>query len=75
MIKLYIGLREVRERSLLPFWSEVRRQGKLSFDISYDRHQLVDYLCLERATCVEKSKVRRTTKITKGGIIQDKGRS
>ena len=45
----HMGKRSTREKLLSYLSSESIRQGKLSFDIPYDRQQLADYLCVERA--------------------------
>lgn len=45
----HMGKRSTRDKLLSYLSSEAIRQGKLSFDIPYDRQQLADYLCVERA--------------------------
>ena len=45
----HISKRTTREKLLSYLSSESIRQGKLSFDIPYDRQQLADYLSVERA--------------------------
>ncbi len=45
----HMGKRSTREKLLSYLSSESIRQGKLAFDIPYDRQQLADYLCVERA--------------------------
>jgi len=41
--------RTTKEKLLSYLSAEAQRQGRLSFDIPYDRQQLADYLCVERA--------------------------
>ena len=41
--------RTTRDKLLSYLSSESIRQGSLSFDIPFDRQQLADYLCVERA--------------------------
>lgn len=56
----HMGKRSSREKILSYLSSESMRQGKLSFDIPYDRQQLADYLCIERAAMsVELSKLQK----------------
>lgn len=56
----HMSKRTTREKLLSYLSSESIRQGKLSFDIPYDRQQLADFLCVERAAMsVEISKLRR----------------
>lgn len=56
----HMGKRSSREKILSFLSSESMRQGKLSFDIPYDRQQLADYLCIERAAMsVELSKLQK----------------
>lgn len=45
----HMGKRTTREKLLSYLSAESVRQGKLEFDIPYDRQQLADYLCVERA--------------------------
>lgn len=45
----HMGKRTTREKLLSYLSAESLRQGKLEFDIPYDRQQLADYLCVERA--------------------------
>ena len=55
-----MGKRSTREKILSYLSAESMRQGKLSFDIPYDRQQLADYLCVERAAMsVELSKLQK----------------
>lgn len=56
----HISKRTTREKLLSFLSSESMRNGSLSFDIHYDRQQLADYLCVERAAMsVELSKLQR----------------
>lgn len=42
--------RQTTQEKLLSYLSaQAQRQGKLTFDIPYDRQQLADYLCVDRA--------------------------
>lgn len=45
----HMSKRTTREKLLSYLSSESVRQGKLSFSIPYDRQQLADYLCVDRA--------------------------
>lgn len=45
----HMSKRTTREKLLSYLSSESVRQGKLSFTIPYDRQQLADYLCVDRA--------------------------
>ncbi len=61
----HMSKRTTREKLLSYLSSESIRQGRLSFDIPYDRQQLADFLCVERAAMsVELSKLK------KEGLIQ-----
>ena len=56
----HMAKRSTREKLLSYLSAESMRQGRLSFDIPYDRQQLADYLCVERAAMsVELSKLQR----------------
>ena len=56
----HIGKRSTRDKLLSYLSAEALRQGKLSFDIPYDRQQLADYLCVERAAMsAELSKLQK----------------
>ena len=56
----HMSKRSTREKLLSYLSSESLRQGKLKFDIPYDRQQLADYLCVERAAMsVELSKLQK----------------
>lgn len=56
----HMGKRSTREKILSYLSAESMRQGKLSFTIPYDRQQLADYLCVERAAMsVELSKLQK----------------
>ena len=45
----HMSKRTTKEKLLSYLSAEAQRQGSLSFDIPYDRQQLADYLCVERA--------------------------
>lgn len=63
----HMSKRSTREKLLSYLSSEAMKQGKRSFDIPYDRQQLADYLCVERAAMsVELSKLQ------KDGILKTK---
>ena len=56
----HMAKRSTREKLLSYLSTESMRQGKLSFSIPYDRQQLADYLCVERAAMsVELSKLQK----------------
>jgi len=56
----HMSKRTTREKLLSYLSSESIRQGKLSFDIPFDRQQLADFLCVERAAMsVELSKLQK----------------
>lgn len=56
----HMGKRNTREKLLSYLSAESMRQGKLNFTIPYDRQQLADYLCVERAAMsVELSKLQK----------------
>lgn len=56
----HISKRSTREKLLSFLSSEAIRQGKSSFYMSYNRQQLADYLCVERAAmCVELSRLQK----------------
>jgi len=56
----HISKRTTREKLLSYLSAEALRQGSLSFHIVYDRQQLADYLCVERAAMsAELSKLQR----------------
>lgn len=56
----HISKRSTREKLLSYLSAESVKQGKLSFDIPYDRQQLADFLCVERAAMsVELSKLQK----------------
>ena len=56
----HMAKRSTREKILSYLSAESMRQGKLSFTIPYDRQQLADYLCVERAAMsVEISKLQK----------------
>ena len=55
-----ISKRSTREKLLSYLSAESIRQGKLAFDIPYDRQQLADYLSVERAAMsAELSKLKK----------------
>lgn len=56
----HMAKRSTREKLLSYLSAESLRQGKFSFTIPYDRQQLADYLCVERAAMsVELSKLQK----------------
>ena len=56
----HMSKRTTREKLLSYLSSESIRQGKRSFDIPYNRQQLADYLCVERAAMsAELSKLQK----------------
>lgn len=56
----HISKRTTREKLLSFLSSQAIRKGSLSFDIDFNRQQLADYLCVERAAmCVELSKLQK----------------
>ena len=56
----HMAKRSTREKLLSYLSAESMRQGKLQFAIPYDRQQLADYLCVERAAMsVELSKLQK----------------
>lgn len=56
----HIGKRSTRDKILSYLFEESLHQGKLSFTIPYDRQQLADYLCVERAAMsVELGKLQK----------------
>ncbi|MCR5176403.1 MAG: Crp/Fnr family transcriptional regulator [Anaerovibrio sp.] len=56
----HISKRTTREKLLSYLSRESQRQGKLSFDIPFNRQELADYLCVERsAMSLELSKLKK----------------
>lgn len=56
----HISKRTTRDKLLSFLSAESVKRGRLSFDIPYNRQQLADYLCVERAAmCVELSKLQK----------------
>lgn len=56
----HISKRTTRDKLLSYLSAESLRQGSLSFDIPFDRQQLADYLCVERAAMsTELSKLQK----------------
>ena len=56
----HMAKRSTRDKLLSYLSAESMRQGRLSFTIPYDRQQLADYLCVERAAMsVELSKLQK----------------
>ena len=56
----HVSKRTTRERLLSYLSAESIRQSSLSFDIPFDRQQLADFLCVERAAMsAELSKLQR----------------
>ena len=45
----HVGKRTTRDKLLSYLSAESIRQSSLSFDIPFDRQQLADYLCIDRA--------------------------
>lgn len=65
----HVSKRSTREKLLSYLSTESVRQASLSFDIPFDRQQLADYLCVDRAAMsVELSKLQ------KEGILKTKRR-
>lgn len=61
----HMSRKTTREKLISYLSTESQRQNSLEFDISYDRQQLADFLCVERAAMsVELSKLQ------KQGIIE-----
>lgn len=56
----HVSKRTTRDKLLSYLSSESLKHGSLSFDIPFDRQQLADYLCVERAAMsVELSKLQK----------------
>ncbi len=56
----HMSRRTTREKLLSYLSAEAIRQGRLSFDIPFDRQQLADYLCVERsAMSAELSRLKK----------------
>ena len=56
----HMSRRTTREKLLSYLSAEATRHGSLTFDIPYDRQQLADFLCVERAAMsAELSKLRK----------------
>lgn len=56
----HISKRKTRDKILSYLSAEAIQQGKLSFDIPYNRQQLADFLCVERtAMSAELSKLQK----------------
>lgn len=61
----HISKRTTREKLLSYLSSESIRQASLSFDIPFDRQQLADFLCVDRAAMsVELSKLQKEGALT-----------
>ena len=60
----HISKRSTREKLLSYLSSQAQKNGCLSFDIPFDRQQLADYLCVERAAMSAE-----ISKLQKEGII------
>lgn len=55
----HVSKRKTRDKLMSYLSSEAIRQGSLSFTIPYNRQQLADYLCVERAAmCTELSRLQ-----------------
>lgn len=58
--------RQTTQEKLLSYLSaQAQRQGSLTFDIPYDRQQLADYLCVDRAAMSSE-----LSKLQKKGMLQ-----
>lgn len=58
--------RQTTQEKLLSYLSaQAQRQGSLTFDIPYDRQQLADYLCVDRAAMSSE-----LSKLQKKGLLQ-----
>ncbi len=56
----HMGRHTTREKLLSYLSAQAARQGRLTFDIPFDRQQLADYLCVDRAAMsAELSKLQR----------------
>lgn len=56
----HVSRRSTRDKIISYLSSEARRQGKYAFTIPFDRQQLADFLCVERAAMsVELSKLQK----------------
>ena len=64
----HMSKRTTKEKLLSYLSSEALRQGKLSFDIPYDRQQLADFLCVERAAMST-----ALSGLQKEGLLKTKG--
>lgn len=66
----HISKRTTRDKLLSYLSAQAARHGSLSFSVEFDRQQLADYLCVERAAmCVELSKLQK-----EGILTYDKNR-
>ena len=63
----HVSKRTTREKLLSYLSSEAMKQGRSSFDIPYDRQQLADFLCVERAAMSAE-----LSKLQKEGLIKTK---
>lgn len=61
----HVSKRTTKDKLLSYLSSEAIKQGKSSFDIPYDRQQLADFLCVERAAMSAE-----LSKLQKEGIIR-----
>lgn len=61
----HMSKRSTKEKLLSYLSSESQRQGSLSFTIPYDRQQLADYLCVERAAMSAE-----LSKLQKAGLLE-----
>ena len=61
----HLSKRTTREKLLSYLSSQALQKGSLSFAIPYDRQQLADYLCVERAAMSTE-----LSKLQKEGILQ-----
>ena len=61
----HVGKRSTRDKLLSYLSAESIRQSSLSFDIPFDRQQLADYLCIDRAAMSTE-----ISKLQKEGVIK-----
>ena len=61
----HVGKRTTRDKLLSYLSAESIRQSSLSFDIPFDRQQLADYLCIDRAAMSTE-----ISKLQKDGFIK-----
>lgn len=61
----HMSRQTTREKLLSYLSAQAQRQGRLTFDIPYDRQQLADYLCVDRAAMSAE-----LSKLQKQGLLQ-----